>query len=107
MNKTGLNWHEDWVEILGLNFMIIGLLISLSTGSAFMNYLVILISGLLSGRIIYFRKHKLKLSVMIIIILFVLGYLLGSRHGSTTLTLLFFILGTVGSYRLHLDGYLK
>ena len=106
-SKSGLTWAEDWVEIVSIAAIVVGFFLSLSAGSAIINYVLILIIGFLVGRVIYQRKHKFKFAFIIITALFLLGYLLGNRYGSTLITLLFFIVGSVGSYRLHHKGYIK
>ena len=92
---------KNWVELLFLTLMIIGILIALSAPSAIISYIIIFLSGMFAGRLIYERKNKITFPYLLIIIGFVLGYLLGVYYGSKRVTIALFILGAVISYRLY------
>lgn len=102
-----MNLYDDYIEIIGSFFLIVGAILSILTPSAVINYLVILLTGLMTGRVIYYRKYKFKMGVMLIILAFVLGYTLVSPHGNRTITLLLFLAGSVLSYRVHTRGLIK
>ncbi|RMF07210.1 hypothetical protein D6764_00335 [Candidatus Woesearchaeota archaeon] len=103
----GLTWYDDWVEILGVSAMLGGIALSLITGSAIINYIVIAICGAMTGRALYYRRYKLKMWLILIIVMFLLGYLIGNRYGNDAVSLLVFALSAAGIYRAHLKGAME
>lgn len=94
--KFFINWAEFFFFVL----MVIGIIIAVSAPSAVISYIVIFLSGMMAGRIIYFRKTKLKTAYYIIIFGFLIGYLLGTIYGSRKVVIILFFIGTLLSYYL-------
>ena len=97
------NWMEFWFFVL----MVIGVLIALSAPSAAISYMVIFLSGMLAGRLIYERKDKIQFPYLMIIIGFVVGYLIGVYYGSRRVSIALFIIGAILSYKLYDNKILK
>ena len=74
--------YKNWMEFFFLVLVIIGILIAFSSPSAFISYIMILLSGIFAGRLIYERKNKIQLPYFMIIAGFVIGYLIGVYYGS-------------------------
>jgi len=95
------------MELFFLVLMITGILIALSAPSAFISYIIILISGIFAGRIIYVRKNKIKFPYFMIIAGFVIGYLIGVYYGSREIDILLFGIGAFLGYKLYDNQILK
>lgn len=100
-------FYKNWMELLFLALMVIGVLIALSAPSAAISYLIIFLSGMFAGRLIYERKNKLQLPYFMIIAGFVVGYLLGVYYGSRRIVIALFVIGAVLSYKLYDKKVLK
>ena len=97
------NPSTNWVELFAVLLAIIGFIISLIMENAFTSYGVILLVGVMTGRIIYLKKNSTK-AYLILITGLIAGYLIGVRYGTVILNLTFFLLGNVISYMLHKKG---
>lgn len=101
------NFFKNWAEIFFFILMVIGIIIAVSAPSAVISYIVIFLSGMFAGRILYFRKKKLKSAYYIIIIGFLIGYLLGTYYGSRQVVIVLFFIGALLSYYLFEKGVLR
>lgn len=99
--------YKNWVEVLFIIFLVIGFAISITAPSAAVNYFVIFIFGLMSGRLWYKGRKNIKLPTIIVIIGLVLGYILGSIKGDNKVIIILFIVGNILSYYLHSEGLIK
>ena len=93
-------FFKSWAEFFFFVLMVIGVIIALSAPSAVISYVVIFLSGIMAGRVLYFRKTKLKAGYYIIIIGFLIGYLLGTIYGSRKIIIVLFFIGALLSYYL-------
>ncbi|MBN2567091.1 hypothetical protein JXB02_03355 [Candidatus Woesearchaeota archaeon] len=105
--RASWSYWKNWAETYAIVLLIIGFVISLAAGSAVMSYIIIFLSGMFAGRLMYFRKRKLNFPFYLIIIGFLLGYLLGSFYGRKDIIIICFILGFILSYYLHEQKYLE
>ena len=96
MFQLDKNWMEFWSVIL----MVLGLVLALFTSSAVINYMLIFVSGMFAGRIIYERQHKVAFPYYVIITAFIIGYLIGMRYGNRYAVTLIFIAGAIISFRM-------
>ena len=96
-----VNIYKNWVELLFFSIMVIGILISHLAPRAAISYIIMFLSGLLAGRIIYQRKGRMSLHYYMIISGFVIGYILGAYYGSRLVTGIIFMAGAMASYRLY------
>ena len=98
---------KSWAEFFFFVLMVIGFIIALFAPSAIISYTVIFLSGMIAGRLLYDRKHKMTFPYYIIIVGFLIGYLLGTYYGSRKIVIILFVLGALFSYHLCNKGYLK
>lgn len=104
-NKRGFNVLERWTEFFFLILLIIGFVVSISIGSAFFSYLVILLFGGMAGRFLNYRKAMFPFYLIILGLL--IGYIIGSRYGNWRVNLFCFIVGAAISWYLHEKKILK
>jgi len=107
--KGVLDIMSMWVEYVALIVLFIGFFISMSSGSAFLSYLIIFFSGLLTGRILFQYRKALPFKYYILMLVFLLGYILGANFsfGSKKVIVIIFILSNVLSYYIHDKEYIK
>lgn len=102
-------FFKSWAEFFFFVLMVIGFIVSLwaTTFSAVISYIVVFLSGMIGGRLLYERKRKLSFPYYIIIVGFLIGYVLGTYYGSRQVVVVLFILGILFSYYLHNKGYIR
>jgi len=107
--KGVLDMVSMWVEYVALVVLFIGFFISMSSGSAFLSYLVIFLSGLLTGRIVFQYRKALPFKYYILMLVFLVGYILGTyvSFGSRKVIVVVFILSNILSYYIHDRGYIQ
>ena len=98
---------SNWAEIVFFILLVIGFLFSLAAPSAVLSYLIIFVAGMMAGRLIYYRKESMVFPYVLIIVGFFLGYLIGSRYGNWLVLTILFVLGSILSYYLHEQGFVK
>ena len=105
MNKKGLRWLDAWGETATLTFLVIGLIVCLLIDSAVVSYAVILVCGVMVGRLYNIRKHRLGFPFYLIIFGYLVGYIIGNlitRRGHWLIILIFFAIGCwLGDYIMH------
>lgn len=102
-----LDFYSKWPEYVFIVLMLVGLIVALASPSAFISYIVVFFSGMIAGRVFYFRRNKLKAAYYIIIFGFLVGFLIGSVYGEKTIVILLFVLGAVFGYQLFERKILK
>lgn len=102
-NKKGavLDFYFHWPEIVSLFLLVVGFIVSVSSGSAIMSYLVVFFCGLFFGRMWYVVQKTIKMPWFVIIFCFLVGYLLGNFYGNFKIIIISFVLGCVISFYLH------
>ena len=102
-------FFKSWAEFFFFVLMIIGFIVALwaTSFSAVISYIVVFLSGMIGGRLLYDRKKKLAFPYYIIIIGFIIGYVIGTYYGSRRVVIILFILGILLSYHLHNKGYIR
>jgi len=102
-------FFRSWAEFFFFVVMIIGFIIALwaTSFSAVISYIVVFLSGMIGGRLLYERKMKLTIPYYIIIIGFMIGFLIGTIYGSRKVVIILFVLGILLSYHLHNKGYIR
>src|SRR3989344_989302 len=69
-------FYKNWMEFFFFVLMIIGVIIALTAPSAIISYIIIFLSGMFAGRLIYEKKNKIQFPYFMIIAGFVIGYLI-------------------------------
>ena len=107
--KGVLDMMSMWVEYVALSVLFTGFFISMSSGAAFLSYLVIFLSGLLTGRILFQQRKALPFKYYILMFVFLIGYILGTyvSFGSRKVIVIVFILSNILSYYIHDKKYIK
>ena len=102
-------FFKSWAEFFFFVLMIIGFIVALwaTSFSAVISYIVVFLSGMIGGRLLYDRKKKLTFPYYIIIIGFIMGYVIGTYYGSRKVVIILFVLGILFSYHLHNKGYIR
>ncbi|MEA2037700.1 MAG: hypothetical protein U9O94_09395 [Nanoarchaeota archaeon] len=100
-------FFRNWAEIIAFVLLIIGFVFSLAAPSAVLSYAIILVAGMLGGRLIYNRRKSTVFPYVLILVGFLIGFLVGSRYGNYLSIMLFFVLGIFISYYAHLKGLIK
>ena len=100
MNKRGaMSLVDHWVDYLALVVLILGAILAFAGGSLVVTYATIFICGLIIGRCIYKRQHRLKIRFYYPLIAFLIGYVVASRFGTYKGIIIWFVVGAVcGSY---------
>jgi len=98
---------RNWVEFFFFVLMVIGFLIAIASPSAIISYVVVFVSGIIGGTLLYERKTKLTIPYYIIIIGFLIGFTIGTYYGSKRIIIILFVLGVLLGYHLYNKGYIK
>ena len=97
---------ESWAELGFVILLILGFIISLALSSSFFTYLTSFLTGILAGRVFYYKsKKERKFPYILIIVGFILGFLFGAVSANKLIILVLFLAGTLPSYYLHKKGY--
>ena len=100
-------FYKNWFELFFLALVVVGIFIALSAPSAVISYIIIFLSGIFAGRLIYERKNKMQFPYFMIIAGFVIGYLIGIYYGSRRVAIALFVIGAILSYKLFDKKILK
>jgi len=92
---------RSWSQFLFFVLMVIGIIIALAAPSAVISYIIIFISGMMAGRVLYWRQKKFLAAYNIVIIGFLIGYLIGTYYGNRKIIVILFALGAFLSYYLY------
>src|SRR3989344_8521496 len=100
-------FYKNWMEFFFFVLMIIGVIIALTAPSAIISYIIIFLSGMFAGRLIYEKKNKIQFPYFMIIAGFVIGYLIGVYYGSRRIVIALFVIGAILSYKFYDKKILK
>ncbi|MBI5393106.1 hypothetical protein HZA96_04505 [Candidatus Woesearchaeota archaeon] len=99
-------FKEQWPEMFSLFLLVVGFVVALFSKSAAVTYIMITVCGLVSGRMLFFRKYRMKMLFFMVTIGFLIGFVLGSFYGATRYIIVFYIIGNYAGYFLHKEAYL-
>ncbi len=102
-------FFKNWAEFFFFVIMVLGLIVALwaTSFSAVISYIVVFLSGMIGGRLLYERKKKLIFPYYIILAGFLIGYVIGTYYGSRKVVIILFVLGILFSYHLYNKGYVR
>jgi hypothetical protein len=107
----GVVMWKSWAEVFFVLLLLIGFFVSIALPNPWINYFIIFLAGLLSGRWIYRKKGKQPLFPFFLIIVgFLFGYMLGaypSVRVNGKIIAILFIIGIIIGYYIHKKGYIK
>lgn len=98
--RAAFSFWSDWAEFFFFVLLFVGIIFGVMSPSAVITYMVGFFSGMMAGRLVYERKRKGGAPYLLIIIGFVMGYVIGTFHGSRPITFLLFVFGAAFSYYL-------
>ena len=88
-----------WPELSFLLLMIIGFFVALFTKIAIINYLTILIAGVIIGKLLLTKRLSRSFFFYFVIAGFIFGFLFGSFNANRIVSFLFLVAGIViGAY---------
>jgi len=96
-------FFKSWPEFFFFILMVIGIVVAISVPSA----IVIFISGIMAGRILYWRKSALKFAYIMVIVGFLIGYIIGSFYGSRKIIFILFVIGVFLGHYLYSKKILR
>ena len=99
-------FKEQWPELTAVLLLILGFILALFSKSAAVTYIMITICGMVSGRMLFYKKYKMKMLFFMVVIGFMIGFILGSFYGDTRFIIAWFIIGNYVGYFLHKEAYL-
>ena len=96
---------ENMIELMIVILLFFGLFLSLTAGTAILNYIIIILCGLFFGRKFYLRKteKKLMLAFYFSVGAFLIGYIIGGYYANSKIILLLFLFGFCISYWIHAE----
>ena len=100
---------KSGTEFFFFVLMVVGFIVALwaTSFSAVISYIVVFLSGMIGGRLMYERKQKFTFPYYLILIGFIIGYAIGAYYGSRNVVVILFVLGILFSYHLHNKGYIR
>jgi len=108
-----VDFTKYWVEIYFIFMLAIGFFMSRGMKVAVLSYVVIFLSGLIFGRLLYARRKENNVSIILVMIGFVLGYIYGlnkeygmDKDSTRFAVVIFFVIGNYISYQLHKEKIL-
>lgn len=104
--KAMVNLYERWVEWVSFGLLIIGLFLGLWSGSKVVTYLVILLCGIIFGRNMFIKRFGHKIIFYVMMFAFLIGFVLGSFYGKTSVIVVLFIIGMISGYWLNKKEYI-
>ncbi|MFT4304291.1 MAG: hypothetical protein ACMXYG_07025 [Candidatus Woesearchaeota archaeon] len=103
-----------WPEVVSIIVLIAGFIFSFYAKSAMMYYIIAFLAGIFFGRLWYNTRKTLQFKYFMIISFFMIGFVVGSLftpYGNPKvtpfLTLFIYLIGIIGSYYIHIKGYIK
>lgn len=102
-------FFRHWAELVAFWVMIAGIIIAFISPSAFVSYIIIFLCGLIAGRVLYERKHFFNLPVVIIMLGFLAGFMIGSlkNYGNPIIIVVLFVAGKIVAQKLYEKGVVK
>ena len=89
------------MEVLFIFLLVIGLIVALTIDSLIVNYLVVVLSGLGMGILLYQRRYDMKGRYILSFLSFIIGYIVGVRSGIRIRLLIVFLMSIVFGYFLY------
>ena len=111
MYKKGkLDFYKDWPEYFFILLLVLGFLVALASRSAGLTYFIIFISGLITGRGFYKRRHQNRFPFILTTLGFLIGFILGGfvrSNADWKIMVILFIIANIISGYAHRKGFMK
>lgn len=97
-----VEFYEHSMEFLFLIIIIVGIFIALLAQGTIISYIIIFLSGMFAGRLLYERRKRKKMQYTFFIIIagFVIGFLIGAYYANRAIVIILFAIGAILSYKL-------
>lgn len=107
MNKKAyMNLVDNWVDYVAIILLILGAAMAFIAGSKVLTILIVLLSSMVVGRIIYLKKTGHQLRLWCMIIAFLVGLIVGTRFLTYKAIIVTFVVGAVMGYYIKKHHYL-
>lgn len=106
----------NFEDIIFISLFILGIIVAILAPSIIIYYSVSFLSGAFFGRIWYKTRKALQAKYLIMITLFIIGfvvggYILNAKYGNSInqaiITIILYLMGIYASYQLHKKGLIK
>ena len=105
--KTDQFILEHWAEALAVIILMLGFFFAIVIESPFIHYVIILLAGLLGGRVVYERHRYQPIFPFILMLIgFLLGFMLGAISANKKVIMFLFLVGFFFSLWLHKQGHM-
>ena len=101
------NPYEDWPETVAILVLALGFLLAVLARSMIFEYALILLAGLVFGRLLHRWKPHKKTALVLIILAFLMGYLLGGIWANRKLLIVLYGAGIYGGWMLEKKQVLR
>jgi hypothetical protein len=106
---AGHLFFSSWAEVGAFVFMFFGIFVAVLSPSAFISYVIILLSGMIAGRIFWERRNNTTIAYTMITLGFLAGYAAGSffrYFGNVLVIIVLFIVGIMVMYKISERGFI-
>ena len=100
LNKKGFEFITNWVFVFFVAILALSFLLSMIIVSKWVNYVIIVFSAVLLGRLIFMNAYGNRFPYYALSFAFISGYLIGHRVGSGVFLLALFIGVMILTYRV-------
>lgn len=90
-NKKGFEFITNWVVLFFVAILFLSFALSFIIINQWVNYVIIIFTGLVLGRFIYMSKLGNKLPYFILSFAFISGYLAGHKAGNWVIMAILFV----------------
>jgi hypothetical protein len=104
--KAAMNLVNNWVDYVALICLALGTAVAFIAGSKVLTIIIVLISGMIIGRIYYIKQSGHQLRIWYLVSAFIIGLIVGTRFLSYKAVLVTFIVGAVMGYYIKKHHYL-
>lgn len=92
--------YHDWPEAVALLMLAAGFFLAVLSGSATFQYVLILLAGLVFGRLLHSWKPHKKAAIVLVIIGFLMGYMLGGVWANRKLLVAIYAAGIWAGWQI-------
>ena len=102
--KASLNLLDNWVELVSVLLLALGIVIAVISTSAIVTYFTILFCGIVVGRNFYLTRKRRRFHFYYIAAGFFIGFLIGAdvrKYGNLWIIAVLFFIGAYIGYYVH------
>jgi hypothetical protein len=94
----------NWIELIAILLLIVGIILTIISPSKIIFFMVILLSGFLSGQFIYKVKNSMPFKYYIIITAYLIGIIIGNsirQYGTMIIPIIIYFIGTLITFKIN------